>query len=326
MDEQALITRLETVDVAELVDLLVNASEEDVRSLHLYLGDYCYQRLYSLAIRLQLGSSATKHGNVVVIPGILGSELSSMSVGRQDRIWLNLRQIIDGQFVRLQLDEAGLHELDNRYTVQATGIKKRYYGELLLSLALKWNVHAFWYDWRKDLRLAAAQLLAQINAWFGDKEAVNIVAHSAGGLVARTFVEFYKDRWDSGGKRSRLVMLGTPNHGSYLSVQGITGQMDLVHWIDQVDEHHTSPIRAIVCSFPRALSEFCRLAAQRRANHKITHHYIARGPTAIKISVSDIWTLLRTFTKCSARPSTFIGWSTLRVMLRSPRMVSILPS
>ena len=42
--------------------------------------------------------------------------------------------------------------------IEATGILKRYYGELLLSLMQRWNAHAFWYDWRLDINSIADEL------------------------------------------------------------------------------------------------------------------------------------------------------------------------
>ena len=47
-----------------------------------------------------------------------------------------------------------------------------------------------------------------------------------GGLVCRTFIKRHPDRWKTmwdaernGERGGRLVMLGTPNHGSYLTLQ-----------------------------------------------------------------------------------------------------------
>ncbi|MDQ3649869.1 MAG: CHAT domain-containing protein [Acidobacteriota bacterium] len=122
---------------------------------------------------------------------------------------------------------------------------KRYYGELLLSLSGRWNVHAFWFDWRKDLELAAVELDARIRDWFGDKAPVHIVAHSMGGVVARTFIKKYPGRWKAmwdkqgGGKSGgRLVMLGTPNHGSFVIPQVITGVEGLVRKLALLDLRH----------------------------------------------------------------------------------------
>jgi hypothetical protein len=68
-----------------------------------------------------------------------------------------------------------------------------------------------------------------------------------GGLVARTFIQRYRDRWDKmkdeeknpglkvGG---RLVMLGTPNHGSFTVPQVITGLESIVKRLSLLNFRH----------------------------------------------------------------------------------------
>lgn len=251
-DQRTLVERLETADATELAKLVAEPTVEEQKVLRTYLGNARYQRLHSLALRrgmMRSARAAKAKGNVVVIPEMLGSQLSTVDAnGKVERIWLSPRRIVAGHLARLTLDTAGLSELDPSYTVQASGIMKRYYGELILSLAENWNVHAFWYDWRKDLSIAAAQLQARINSWFTADEPVHIVAHSAGGLVARAYIAKYAENWARGG---RLIMLGTPNHGLHAALQGITGQLDIIRWVDLLDTQHDSlDFRTIVHSFP----------------------------------------------------------------------------
>src|SRR5690606_631415 len=100
-----------------------------------------------------------------------------------------------------------------------------------------------WYDWRKDLTLAAADLDARIRSWFGADAPVHLVARSMGGLVARTFIRDYPKRWEkmangAPGSGGRLVMLGTPNHGSFAIPQVITGLEGMVRKLAIVDLKH----------------------------------------------------------------------------------------
>ena len=157
--------------------------------------------------------------------------------------------LVRGWISRLLLGDDGLK---GEYDVRATGIMKKYYGELILTLNERWNTRAFWYDWRKDLNVAADELNAQIGSWFGDNTPVHLVAHSMGGLVARTFIKRHPQRWgamwDEGAKKSgsnkgraegtlggRLVMLGTPNHGSFVVPQIITGLEPMVRKLAKFD-------------------------------------------------------------------------------------------
>jgi hypothetical protein len=158
----------------------------------------------------------------------------------------------------LRLDETGRTEYHAGYQVRATGIMKRFYGELVLSLARGWRVESFWFDWRKDLNLAAAELEAHLNRWFGRDVPIHIVAHSMGGLVARTMIRNYPDRWASmwdaagnGRRGGRLIMLGTPNQGSFAVPQILTGLEGMVRKLAMVDVRHgPGSLQQIVNSFP----------------------------------------------------------------------------
>ncbi|MEA2175958.1 MAG: hypothetical protein QOD00_3550 [Blastocatellia bacterium] len=252
-DERAFIQQVESANPEELATLLMRPSLNQEKALRAHLGDERYQRMHSMALRRKVsrGISDRQKGNVVVIHGIMGGELTVSSGGPGDLTWVNAFRIFRGWLDRLRLSDDGRREADSKFKVTATGIMKRYYGELLLSLAENWNVKAFWFDWRKDIDLAADELNMQINSWFGSKEPVHIVAHSMGGLVARTFINKYKERWESmwdkgdasqkraeGTTGGRLIMLGTPNHGSFAIPQVITGIEGLVKKLTWVDVRH----------------------------------------------------------------------------------------
>jgi len=152
-------------------------------------------------------------------------------------------RILQGRLSWLKLSADGT---SSEYDVRATGVMKRQYGELILSLARNWNVRTFPFDWRKDLHLAAVELSSQIERWFGS-EPVHIVAHEMGGLVARAFIAKYPERWKSmwdaksgvpGRRGGRLIMLGTPNHGTYSTLHLILGLHPIVKKLSRVDLRH----------------------------------------------------------------------------------------
>ncbi len=178
------------------------------------------------------------------MPGILGSELSEYSGTDVDCIWVNPLRLVAGQLARFRLDDEGRSEFD----VRASGILKLFYGELMLWLSGNWNVQTFWFDWRMDLRHSAAALEERLRTWFPDGAPVHFVCHSMGGLVARTFIQAYPERWRSmwdrdpdqpGARGGRLVMLGTPNHGAFSALQVITGLEKLVSWLAGMDMKHS---------------------------------------------------------------------------------------
>jgi pimeloyl-ACP methyl ester carboxylesterase len=237
-DERAFITRVETADVDTFADLLEQPTQDEERALRDYFGDARYRYLHSLALRRERSGrdDGPKAGNVVVIHGFLGSDLTVEDRhGHAAHVWPHVSAIADGDLLRLRLAENGLQDAAPGDHVRATGIVKRYYGELLLTLAESWNVHAFHYDWRKNLDIAADRLHAQLSTWFDERDPVHLVTHGMGGLVARAFIERHQTRWDSiwdpgdgedrlpGTRGGRLVMLSTPNQGSFEVVRTLSG-------------------------------------------------------------------------------------------------------
>lgn len=257
-DEQTLIAHLEAANTEELAHLILQASAAEEKVLRIYLGDARFRRLRNLVLRRAMARNerrSTEPVNVVVIPGLLGSQMTSVdrTQGR-DPIWLSTSHIVAGHLDRLRLDAHGLTETNIDYSIRVTGIMKRYYGELMLALAEHYNVRAFWYDWRKDFRLAAAQLQAQIDSWFPAGEPVHLVAHAAGGLIARAYIHHFPQRWALKHNKlgcSKLIMIGTANHGVYTALQAITGHLGLIRWIDLLDTRHDrADFRELVKSFP----------------------------------------------------------------------------
>ena len=270
-DQREFIERVERSNTAEFARLLASPTYEEEEALRAHFGEDCYQRLHASALPVavpegQRGLSdwlgrpsrptPALLGNVVLLPGIMGSELSAIETagGQGSRIWLNPLRLALGHIDRLSLAPGGGGA---GFEVRATGILKSYYGEALLSLARRWKAQAFWYDWRKNLDDAADQLRIEIDRWFGSNSPVHLVAHSMGGLVCRTFIKRHPDRWktmwdaaENGKSGGRLVMLGTPNHGSYLMLQAVCGLAGPIRKLAMIDQRHdTAGIIRILNTF-----------------------------------------------------------------------------
>jgi pimeloyl-ACP methyl ester carboxylesterase len=267
-NDRELIARFEAADTEELARLLVQLSAEEERTLQAYLGPENYRRMRSFALHHPIvsgrrgpGGLLPSKGNVVVLHGIMGGELTSYDRGGVAApVWLQLWRLVTGGFGWLRLDADGLKEADLTRDVRATGILKRYYGQVLLALAQNWTVRAFWFDWRKDIRASAAALEAQISGWFGESAPVHFIAHSMGGLVARALMLKYPERWrtlaDPDGslrRGGRLIMLGTPNFGSFAIPQVLTGANDVLQKLALFDVRHTGrDLTAIAHTFAGA--------------------------------------------------------------------------
>ena len=152
-----------------------------------------------------------------VIPGILGSNL------KQDgkRIWLGFR-FVNG-LKQLAWDPA------TAASVEPDGPIGSVYGDLIERLADSHEVIPFAYDWRRPVEDEARRLGeavdAALTARATSQQPVRIVAHSMGGLVARTMALEKPETWQRMMARdgARFLMLGTPNGGSWSPMQTLSG-------------------------------------------------------------------------------------------------------
>ena len=247
IDERAFLAQLEAANADELAQILRRPVPDEERILEIYFGAERLQRLRSLALSSQ--RRAATRGNVVVLHGIMGGELTVYPAPQPSQfIWMNIPRLAIGAAGWLRMTPDFRSESD----VRATGFIKKYYADQLLGLsAAGWNVRAFAFDWRQDLARIADVLREQIDQWFGAQGAVHLVAHSMGGLVSRTYIARHGERWKHGG---RLVMLGTPNHGSFAIPQVITGAYDTVRKLALLDfRHNLRDLCTILNTFPGSL-------------------------------------------------------------------------
>ena len=214
-------------------------SPEEREILAAQLGEEGLGRLYQSARRTRRGPT---QGRVIVLPGLMGTQLDSVDAGgNADRVWVNLFRIFTGRLdeLRLTLDGAA-HPPP--HTVRTASIFP-FYAHLLLELQTRWQTRPFPFDWRIDIDHSAAALAELVQSW-GAGEPVHLVAHSTGGLVARRFIQLHPDVWHSmqdpsgQGRGGRLVMLGTANRGSFAIVLALTGEEKVVKTLGAVDQFH----------------------------------------------------------------------------------------
>ncbi|MGZ5022338.1 MAG: CHAT domain-containing protein, partial [Chthoniobacterales bacterium] len=268
MNERAFLAQLESANTEELGQILRRPNADEERLLEVYFGAERLQRLRGLALTTQKarrGITAPR-GNVVVLHGIMGGELTVYPNPQSSQfIWMNIPRLAIGAVGWLRMTP----DFHSQFNIQATGIIKKYYAEQILGLTNDgWNVKAFWYDWRQNLTGIADNLRQQIDGWFGPQAAVNLVAHSMGGLVSRTYIANHADRWKRGG---RLIMLGTPNHGSFAIPQVITGAYDTIRKLALLDlTHNLRDLCAILNGFPgsmQMLPSHLQMPAMERMYH-----------------------------------------------------------
>lgn len=166
------------------------------QALREHFGPEKFERLQTLAERVRSVRQKREplRGNIIFIPGTMGSELTVTEDGDDDLVWVSFPRLIWGGIGKLRLTKDGAQEADSRLRVQPSGLEKDSYAEAVLWLKAYWNVEPFAYDWRKDLDKAAERLKELVESKFKDQP-VHLVAHSMGGLVSRNFIRLYPKVW-----------------------------------------------------------------------------------------------------------------------------------
>ncbi len=154
---------------------------------------------------------------VFVLPGILGSNLAAGG----HRIWLSLRLV--GGLARLRY-QSGVAD-----DVAPDGPIGLVYDELVEHLAASHEVIEFAFDWRRPIEEEARRLADAVDQALDARTAsgqpVRLLAHSMGGVLARTMQLERPATWQRLMARpgARLLMLGTPNGGSWAPMQVLSG-------------------------------------------------------------------------------------------------------
>ena len=165
---------------------------------------------------------------VFLLPGLMGSHLA---VGK-DRIWIDSIDLTFGGLSRLRIDAQG---------VVAEAPVGMAYGDFIRFLSHSHEVVSFPYDWRISLLEEANRLAEAIEKKLDETEPRNhpitIVAHSMGGLLARAMIAQHRPTWERMLKHpnARLIMLGTPNGGSYIVPLVFTARESMVKQLAMLD-------------------------------------------------------------------------------------------
>ena len=223
-------------DEAAVLRALANGTHAP--DLRHYFGDGAYAELALLA-RAALSAPKVSGPPVFVLPGIMGSRLGSFVRGKSSPhlLWIEPEAISAGGLENLALP-AGRK-------LRPMGVFPFAYARLQLEMRRQGlEAMLYPYDWRLDLEELGAALAERIREL---GEPVVLVGHSMGGLVARIAMRCLPKR-----AVRKLIMVGTPNFGSYAPLQALRGTypfvrkvalLDLVHTPEYLAEHvfHTFP-------------------------------------------------------------------------------------
>ncbi len=185
---------------------------------------------------------------VFVLPGIMGSELEVEG----NLIWPDIPNLFNGKFRYLSIDSKNVRPLRPF---------ARYYGELIEYLTGTHKVVPFPFDWRLPIEAEADRLAGSMAAAADEarrqRQPLRILAHSMGGLIARTMIARHEGLWKDLCKTpgARLVMLGTPNSGSHAVTELLMGRSSILRQLAFLDTvHSTRDLLTIIARFPGLLA------------------------------------------------------------------------
>jgi len=230
---------------------------------------------------------------IIIIPGLTGSELINSKTGQV--AWFRTSRPKDDD-VRLPISSNLARNRDNLIAgdiIREIKIAKllpeiEIYEKLIASLQTtggyreaKWNTatkedfqdtfYVFAYDWRRD-NVENARLLIQkietLKRRLGKPDLrFNIVAHSMGGLISR-YAAMYgnvdipagtpKPTWAGARHLNKIFLLGTPNEGSLLALDGLIngvvyagGKINLP-WVQNLSRFDVFTIPSVYQLLPHA--------------------------------------------------------------------------
>ena len=198
-------------------------SGEQRQALTAYFGKAEYRALAGLARRARRTGTKDSLPHVLVIPGILGSQLGLRRRRPlpDDVLWVDPLDIQNGRLPLLD-PAAGT-------PVVPLGVVLFSYLRLKLYLRARgFAVTLYPYDWRLGIEAAAAALAKALRNH--DAGRVSIVAHSMGGLVSRAALAL-----PEAGHVERAVLLGTPNLGALAPLQALRGTYPVVRNMARLD-------------------------------------------------------------------------------------------
>jgi len=204
------------------------ASGEHAAELVALFGANEYRLLRGLQLQAAASRARRSGGRVILVPGIMGSQLGSPRPGSApaDLLWVDPADIVAGRLTELTLGA--------RTDVRPMGAVL--HGSLRLKLQLE--IHGFDvaihdYAGRLSVDELGRQLAARLQA--EPHPQLSVVAHSMGGLVTRAALAL-----PGLDKVRRVVLLGTPNGGSFACVQALRGTYPVVRRLASLDARHSA--------------------------------------------------------------------------------------
>lgn len=151
---------------------------------------------------------------VLLLPGLMASHLRRAD---GQRVWFDPQTLPLG----------GLASVTWAQPVEADAVSDAVCGDLAAHLSASHRVETFPYDWRQPLDVLGDRLGERLAALLrSTDQPIRLLAHGLGGLVVRACLLRRRAVVDELMRRdgARLVMLGTPHHGTHAAVEALLGK------------------------------------------------------------------------------------------------------
>ena len=213
--------------------------------LEAHFGEELYQELSGLSRRSR-ASTRQSGQRVLILPGILGSKLGTEGLLWNDTIWLDPIDVAAGNLTKLKLNGGDRN-------VKSLGVMLHAYLHAKLRLGFAgFDADFHHFDWRLSITKLGKQLADKIIEETGGpstsrRKSISLVAHSMGGLVARRALQILSEKQERNDPEksmidrvNRLVMLGTPNFGSFAPAMVVQAVYPTVQKVAAIDLFHTA--------------------------------------------------------------------------------------
>ncbi len=228
---------------------------------------------------------------VVVLPGIMGSHLWH---NENDRIWFDVYDIASGGLSEIRWrDGTGTAAGDG---ITAEKLFDMSYGDLCEFLMDSHRVERWPYDWRLPLDILADRLQAFLRTLLvqthDSQRPIRLLAHSMGGLVARSLVHQHTELWDElmGRDGARFIMLGTPNQGAHSMVEALIGKSGTLRDLARIDlKNDLQTILGIIAEFRGALQLLPKPGFQDAGGVQFDNYFRAELWRGLKDEMEDFW-------------------------------------
>ncbi|HEX7393401.1 MAG TPA: hypothetical protein VF313_00600 [Anaerolineaceae bacterium] len=238
MNNNEVLQNLSSLSFEEIEKRL--ASGTDNLNLEQLMGAEKVNKIRNVATRRRDELVAPGGDMVVLLPGIMGSLLLSVR-GVTDFLWINPLLFLNGHANYLEVGNANIE-------CAPFSLEKMTYLHMALSLRNQFKLFEFPYDWRMPIENNAEILHQCLGRWSADNSGrkFNLVGHSMGGLVMRTYLVRYPKEAVS--LIRRAIYLGSPLLGATTTIQNLGVGNSIVSTVDGFNP--ANHMREAVLSMP----------------------------------------------------------------------------